>query len=191
MTTTAERIANAAKGMVIEGGSGAASMRKIGDALGLSPMAVYRHFPNRETLLSRVADDLFEDTWDEWSRKAIPDDTEAALHGAVDDLVDLALARPRQFAFMFLERRDSARAFPADFRSGRSKVFGLLTGIIDTGIANGTLREADSWNVGLTFTATLYGLVELHQGGRIALSDNDFRALCHDSLERLLHGILA
>ncbi len=191
MMSTAERIAHAAKEMVIEGGSAAASMRKIGDALGLSPMAVYRHFPNREALLARVADDLFEDVWAEWSRKSIPDDTEAALHGAIDDLVDLALAQPHRFAFMFLERREGARVFPADFSGGRSKVFTLITGIIDNGIANGTLREADSWKVGLTLTATLHGLVELHQGGRIALSDNDFRTLCHDSLQRLLHGILA
>jgi len=191
MTTTSDRIAAAAKKMVIDGGSDSVSMRKIGDALGVSAMAVYRHYPNREALLARVADDLFDDAWAEWSPKPIPADTQAALHGAIDDLVDLALARPHQFAFMFLEPREGARVFPADFSSGRSRVFTLLTGIIDTGLASGVLREDHPWKVGLTVTATLYGLVELHRGGRFDLSDTDFRALCHDSLERLLHGILA
>ncbi|MEV3935760.1 TetR/AcrR family transcriptional regulator [Glycomyces sp. NPDC049804] len=191
MSSTSERIAAAAKDLVTAGGSASVSMRKIGDALGLSPMAVYRHFPNREALLARVADDLFDDAYDRLSRKAIPADTVAALHGAVDDLVDLALDHPRQFAFMFIEPRDGARTFPADFSGGRSRLFGLLTGIVDAGIANGTLAPTDSWKVGLTLTANVYGLVALHQGGRIALSDEDFRELCHDSLERLLNGILA
>jgi AcrR family transcriptional regulator len=191
MVSTTEQIAAVAKDLVIDGGSAAVSMRKIGDALGLSPMAVYRHFPNREALLARVADDLFDDTFARLSRKEIPADTVEALHGAVDDLVDLALERPRQFAFMFIEPREGARAFPDDFSGGRSRLFGLLTGIIDAGIANGTLAETDSWKVGLALTANVYGLVALHQGGRIALTDKDFRDLCHDSLERLLNGILA
>src|SRR5687768_5028448 len=124
MSSTSERIAAAAKGLVTEGGSASVSMRKIGDALGLSPMAVYRHFPNREALLARVADDLFADAYDRLSRKTIPADTVAALHGAVDDLVDLALDRPRQFAFMFIEPREGARVFPGDFSGGRSRLFG-------------------------------------------------------------------
>lgn len=191
MHSTSDRIADVAKEMVTEGGSAAVSMRKIGDALGLSPMAVYRHFPNREALLKRVADDMFTDVHDRLSRKTVPTDTVEALHGAVDDLVDLALDHPRQFAFMFIEPRQGARVFPGDFSVGRSRLFSLLTAIIDTGIANGTLEGADPWKIGLTLTANLYGLTALYQGGRIALDDQGFRDLCHDSLERLLNGITA
>jgi AcrR family transcriptional regulator len=191
MTSTPDRIVAVAKVLVAEGGSAALSMRKIGDAVGLSPMAVYRHFPSREALLARVADELFDETYDRLSRKDIPDDTVAALHGAVDDLVDLALDRPHQFAFMFIEPREGARVYPADFSTGRSRLFGLLTGIIETGIAKGDLAEAEPWKLGLALTSGVYGLVALYQGGRIALTDTEFRGLCHDTLERLLNGILA
>ncbi|MEU5871183.1 TetR/AcrR family transcriptional regulator [Glycomyces sp. NPDC047369] len=191
MTTTPDRIVAVAKELVADGGSASVSMRKIGDAVGLSPMAVYRHFPSREALLDRVADDLFTETYDRLSRKDIPGDTVEALHGAVDDLVDLALDRPHQFAFMFIEPREGARVYPADFSSGRSRLFGLLTGIIESGLAKGDLAPAEPWALGLAVTSGLYGLVALYQGGRIAPDPGQFRALCHDTLERLLHGILA
>ncbi|GAB4000754.1 hypothetical protein GCM10029992_33820 [Glycomyces albus] len=191
MNSTFDRIAAVAKELVSEGGSEAVSMRKIGDALGLSQMAVYRHFSSREALLAHVAEELFDDTYERLSAKPIPTDSVEALHMAVDDLVDLALDRPRQFAFMFLEPREGARVFPSDFSGGRSRLFALLTGIVDDGIARGVLAPTDSWKVGLTLTAIVYGLVTLYQGGRFALSDEEFRDLCHESLERLLNGILA
>lgn len=191
MESTADRILATAKDLVDSGGSGAVSMRKIGDALGLSAMAVYRHFPNREALLTRLAGEFFEETYEEWSRTDPPPDTVKALHGVVDALVDLALARPHRFAFMFLERREDARVFPADFHAGRSRTFGLLTRIVEDGMSSGVLRPGSPWKTGLTITATVYGLVQLRQGGRVDLPDAEFRALCHDSLEGILNGITA
>lgn len=191
MPSTNERIVAAAKELVVSGGSESVSMRKIGDALGLSAMAVYRHFPNREALLARVADELFDEAYAYFSGLEPIEDTITALHRVVDNLVDLSLEAPHRFAFMFLEKRAETRTFPNDFEAGRSRLFSLVTAVIDDGIAAGVLKEQPSWKIALTLTATVYGLVGLHQGGRIALSDEEFRALCHDSLERLLNGITA
>ncbi|MCY1137462.1 TetR/AcrR family transcriptional regulator C-terminal domain-containing protein [Actinoplanes sp. Pm04-4] len=54
-------------------GEKAMSMRRIAAELGCDPMAIYRHFPNREALLDAVADAVVdevpapgdEDSWDE------------------------------------------------------------------------------------------------------------------------------
>ncbi|MEU6857653.1 TetR/AcrR family transcriptional regulator [Glycomyces sp. NPDC046736] len=189
MTLTPDYIASAAKELIIEGGSEGMSMRKVGDMLGTTPMAVYRHFPSREALLTRVAEDLFEDTYERFCVFPIPPDPVEALHRAVDDLVLLALDRPGQFSFMFLEPRPGARDFPDDVDSGRSRIFALMTGPIDDGIAKGLFAPSESWKIGLSLTANVYGLVTLLQAGRFALSNDQFRALCHDSLDMLLTGI--
>ncbi|THV31421.1 TetR/AcrR family transcriptional regulator [Glycomyces paridis] len=217
MSSTRDRIVGAARELVDEGGSETVSMRKIGSALGLSAMAVYRHFPSREVLLAHVADECFDEVHERWRKVGLTGDSRTDLHAVVDRMLDLAFERPHQFALMFLEPRERARAFPADFdstsepvtsepaasepaasepvtsepASGRSKTFALLTDLIADGIAAGTLRPGPPWAVGLSVTASLYGLVQLRRGGRIDLPDDAFRALCHHDLERTLDGIAA
>lgn len=49
---TVEAIVGAAAALVAEHGLAALSMRRLGDALGVDPMAVYHHVPNKRALLS-------------------------------------------------------------------------------------------------------------------------------------------
>src|SRR5919112_404118 len=63
---TAERILAAARGLFEREGAQAVSMRRIADAIGLTPMAIYRHFPNREALLKRISDDSFDEIARHW-----------------------------------------------------------------------------------------------------------------------------
>lgn len=191
MTDTTRRILDAARELVISGGSDAVSMRKVAAAIGVTPMALYRHFPNREALLSTVADECFADLAGQWSRVDLPDDLDEALRPGVAMLLDFALQQPRLYAFMFLEVRVGARVFPADFAAGNSPTFRMLTEVIDKGMRQGQLRPDDPWRVGLTLTATVHGLIQLHQGGRIGLDDADFRELCFDSVERIFNGLKA
>ena len=42
-------------------GAEAVTMRRVADAVGITPMAVYRHFANRAALLNALADEGFDD----------------------------------------------------------------------------------------------------------------------------------
>jgi len=53
---TRERILDAALALLDEGGAGALSMRRLGAALGVDPMAVYRHVDGRRGLLLALAE---------------------------------------------------------------------------------------------------------------------------------------
>ncbi len=78
---TRERIVGAALDIVDRGGLSALSMRRLGAALGVDPMAVYYYVPNKEALLDAVVEavmseiDLSAD-----DRSATPE--ERALHAA-------------------------------------------------------------------------------------------------------------
>jgi AcrR family transcriptional regulator len=52
---TADRIAAEASAILRAEGADAVSMRRVASAVGITPMAIYRHFPNREALLRAVA----------------------------------------------------------------------------------------------------------------------------------------
>ncbi|MBM2618065.1 TetR/AcrR family transcriptional regulator C-terminal domain-containing protein [Actinoplanes sp. LDG1-06] len=60
-------------------GEKAMSMRRIANELGCDPMAIYRHFPNREALLDAVADQIVDEVpppaegepWDERIRAVL------------------------------------------------------------------------------------------------------------------------
>jgi AcrR family transcriptional regulator len=51
-----ERIVGAALALVDRGGPGALSMRRLGAELGVDPMAVYYHIPNKDALLDAIVE---------------------------------------------------------------------------------------------------------------------------------------
>jgi hypothetical protein len=53
------------------------------------------------------------------------------------------------------------------------------------------LRDEDVWDVAFTIAAHIHGLILLYQGGRTGGPVARFRAHCHASLERILHGLKA
>jgi AcrR family transcriptional regulator len=188
---TATRIAAAAREILTSEGAGAVSMRRVAQAVGLTPMAIYRHFANREVLLRQVADATFREIADTWAEKTHRGPVEERLHAALDDYLDFALREPKLYEFLFGERREDARMFPDDFRARRSPTLNVLVEQLTEGMRTGLFRIDDVWEVAIAVAALLHGFVQLYHGGRIGLSDDDFRALCHASTRRLFDGIKA
>jgi DNA-binding transcriptional regulator YbjK len=50
--TTASRIAAAARRLLDKEGTEAVTMRRVAAAVGVTPMAIYRHYPDRASLLN-------------------------------------------------------------------------------------------------------------------------------------------
>ena len=60
-TLTRERIVSTALSLVDEGGMEALSMRRLAKGLGVDPMAIYHHLPNKRALLSAVVGEVFSE----------------------------------------------------------------------------------------------------------------------------------
>jgi AcrR family transcriptional regulator len=120
---TAQRILAAARGLFEREGAQAVSMRRIADAIGLTPMAIYRHFPNREALLKRISDDSFDEIAKHWLARNQGGDALSRVIALQRIYLDYALAYPHLFDHAFSTRRADARKYPGDFhfgfRSGR------------------------------------------------------------------------
>ena len=188
-SVTGERIAAIAHELLLAEGSAAVTMRRVATIAGLTPMAIYRHFPSREDLLDSVAATNFAALARTWGERDWSADFQRQLDEALDLYLDFALGQPHLYTFLFTEQRAGARKFPDD--ASASPTLSVLADALASGMRAGILRQDDVWELALVISATLHGLVQLHAGGRLALPEAEFRALCRTALGRVLYGVRA
>ncbi len=186
---TADRIIAAARRLLEREGAEAVTMRRVGDAVGITAMAIYRHHPDRAALLNAVADQGFAELAAVIQRARLPAGLEPRLVRMTDLFVDHALAHSRMFELMFLVPRKGARRYPRDFKARRSPTVNPIVAVLQEGMARGELRADDPWEIAFELGALLEGLVMLYLGGRIGGGPRQLRALIRRSIRRYLHGI--
>lgn len=189
--TTSELIADAALAILESEGAAAVSMRRVAQAVGITPMAIYHHFPNREALLNTITDREFEKLAGYIQAAPQTGSAETRFINTALAYADYALDRPRVFEYVFSAARPGARRFPEDFRARRSPSLNLVADAITNAMAKGFLKRDDVWEVAFATTAHTHGYITLYLGGRISLDRDEFRALVRRSLRRLLHGLKA
>jgi AcrR family transcriptional regulator len=189
MTKTAERLAAAALEILLAEGAQAVTMRRVAAEAGVTTMATYRHFPNRETLLRTVADDAVAEVTRDWGKWVTAETFEQRFFGLQKDFLDFALGKPNLYTYLVTERRESVRHFPEDFRAGGTPTFGPVFEVVEQGIREGVLKADDPLEVTLSLTMSVVGLVQLYHGGRVNLSEKDFRELCERTTGRILDGL--
>ena len=188
---TKERIARCALRILEAEGPEAVSMRRVATEVGITPMAIYYHFPNRERLLRIVADREF-DRFAERITTLRPSRsfTDQMIH-IMDAYLDYALARPRIFDYVFSNPRPDARRFPDDFRARRSPTLNLTADTVAYWMRKGRLRRDDVWEIAMEMWAHVHGYLMLYRGRRFNLSEEEFRILVQRSLRRLVNGLKA
>ncbi len=187
--TTQEKIVRAASKLLDREGAAAVSMRRVAEAVGITPMAIYRHFPNREALLKHISDHAFTTVAKDWEAQTRHPDLMQNLRQAMENYLDYALQRPHLFDHSFSVPREDARRFPEDFRDRQSPTLTVIADLLVDGMRQGLLRQADPWDVAMTMWAQGHGLIALYRAGRFSFDDAQFRAFYLQSLERLFDGI--
>jgi AcrR family transcriptional regulator len=171
------------------GGQEAVTMRRVARAVGVTAMAIYHHFPDRDALLRALADvesDRIAALFDSWPARGAP---VGRLRRMAASYVDYAFARPRLFAFLFMRDRPEVRRFPADFRARRSPVLNRVADTVSEAMLAGALRKDDFWEVAVDLWAFVHGHLALYRGGRFSYPESEFRAFFRRSLNRFLRGL--
>jgi AcrR family transcriptional regulator len=187
--TTPEKILRAAHKLMDREGPDAVTMRRVAEAVGITPMAIYRHFPNREALLKRLSDDSFAGVAMEWDAGSRHADVVTGLMKSFELYLDYALKHPHMFDHAFSVRRDDARRFPEDFRNRRSPTLNVVADRLSEGMSKGVLRDIDPWDAAMTFWGLAHGLISLYRAGRFSYDDKQFRAFYLHSLGIAFDGI--
>ncbi|MGC1294509.1 MAG: TetR/AcrR family transcriptional regulator [Alloacidobacterium sp.] len=187
--TTSHKIARAARRLLDKEGAEGVTMRRVASAVGITPMALYRHYPNRDGLLNALADSGFVELSEKLGSVRLTGGIEEQLLKILDVFLDHAFEKPRLFALMFLTKREGARQYPEDFRARRSPTANVSADVIARAMETGYFRKDDVWEIVFETGALMQGLVMLYLGGRMAMPPESFRAFCHRSFGRYLNGI--
>jgi AcrR family transcriptional regulator len=166
------------------------SLRAVGEAAGLSPMAVYRHFKNKEDLLRAVGEEAFDSFYKFVA--AIPEGSiDVWLRKLTRVYVDFALDSPGRFDACFVVRTQVERRYPQDFRAGKSPVISMTMHRLQAAQAAGFIECEDATELALLIWSQTHGLVMLYRAGRFSIGRAAFVALCERASQRFIDGAAA
>jgi AcrR family transcriptional regulator len=169
----------AAMELLEESGATALSLRAVARQAGVSPAAPYRHYANREALISAVAAvgyrDLAEHLFAAHPEPTTPDDLVAVAVA----YVQFALRRPALFRVMFGE--------PCDTDSGeRVAAVSAISAYVEA-IVQRCFPGAEPEALATAIWALVHGLAFLHLDGKL---DAATPAVVADRVGAAVHAIL-
>jgi AcrR family transcriptional regulator len=183
---TRDRILDAARSLFDAEGEAGLSMRRIAGAVGITPMAIYRHYADKDAL----KDALMLDGFAAWEARveAITEIAPLAWVRALGEAyLDFALAQPRRYEAAFLLKAEAARQFPRDIEAGRSPALRTAIARITQAQAEGVLAPAPPVQVALHMAALMQGLVSMYRAGRFT-GEAEFRAAYRRALDHCLNS---
>ena len=164
-------------------------MRKVALAVGITPMAIYHHFPNRSALLQTITDREFATLAQKFDTRMERGTPATRLLRLMDYYIDYAMEHPRVFDYVFSQYRTGARRYPEDFQARRSPTLNRVADTVEAAMRKGQLRKDDVWEVALELWAHAHGYITLYRAGRFSFPEEQFRRLCRRSFRRLLDGL--
>jgi AcrR family transcriptional regulator len=188
-TATRARILSEAQEVVTEQGASAVTMRGVAARVGVTPMALYRHFPNREALLGAIVE-AAQATFLHHLQRAMAEPTAAGrLFASGQQYLAFALGHPRRYAVLFMEVQTMApTAAPADRSWQNAATFRFLVDRIRDCADEGVLRVDDPEEAALTVWAHVHGLVSLYLAGKLSISETRFRTVYERSVLDLVRA---
>jgi AcrR family transcriptional regulator len=188
-TNTATSILAAAREILDRQGVAAVAMRPVAERVGITPMAIYRHYADRNSLLNAIADEGFSELAIRLQALKLRGRVETRLMQVADVFLETALHFPNLYELMFLAPREGARVYPNDFEAGRSPTFNPTVKILEEAMHNRELLADDPVEIAFELSALSHGLIMLYLGGRIAKNEKQFRLLYQHSFRRYFNGL--
>jgi AcrR family transcriptional regulator len=185
------RILESARALYLEGGAGAVTMRSVAERVGVTATALYRHFDNKEDLLTELIGQAFT-TFGVYLHRALGGKTPMdRFVRSSESYLDFALEQREIYRTIFMSTIPKPEERP-DLQSHRfdpASTFQFLVDRIRECIDSGDLRKEDPEQVAVTVWAHVHGLVSLQICGSLDLTDEQFRPVYRSSVKRLISGL--
>lgn len=181
---TKDRILSAAKAVLQDEGIERLTIRRVAQRAELSPMALYRHFADKDALLNALMEDGIA-AWENIVRGIHVRDPLEWLDAVSEAHLDFALREPHRYDAAFFLPAPAARRFPDDFAAGRSPAIAMSMARIDQAKAEGRLRDLPTLEIALALVAAGHGFVAMHRANRFT-SDKQFKTLYRAAQRHLL-----
>lgn len=186
MKPARDRILASAERLHRKEGLAALSLRAVARDVGVTPMAIYRYFKDKDALIEALAEAAFE-KWEVVLAEAVRARTPLkVLERTLLAYAEFALAEPHAFELMLLIPRPAIPTAPASLKRSPSNSFEVVIAAVRDAMESGTLVRDDPAEVILLCWAMAHGLIALHSTGRFGHDDSVFRAVYAREVKRLL-----
>jgi AcrR family transcriptional regulator len=149
----------AAMDLLEESGETALSLRAVARRAGVSPAAPYRHYADREALVSAVAAVGYRELAERLAAAHPSPATPEQLAGVAVAYVQFALQRPALFRIMFGE--------PCDRDDNECVAATAAVSLYVRGIVEGVFPDDDAEALATAIWALVHGLAFLHLDGKL------------------------
>jgi len=183
---TKDRIFSAAQALVDREGIANLTIRKVAARAGVSPNPQYRHFADKDALLSALVSDGLA-VWEKIVRSLAARDPMEWLDQLIEAYMDFALKQPHRFDAAFFLPAPDARRYPDDFASGRSPVIAMIMVRIDQARADGRVGDKPALEFVLSLSALAQGLVSMLRANRFS-DERQFKKLFRSVLRKYIES---
>jgi AcrR family transcriptional regulator len=165
---TREAFINAALELCREGGPQSVSARRLGKMLGLSQMAVYRHFQDMEDLLAHAWDRAFSELLETIDSVLSDQDPREDLRNGLRAYVDWGIRNPGLYRLMFFVYFEKLEVLQEQVTGLRGLV--LLRDLIQKCLSprGATIDPDEAHSMALQSWFTVHGLTTVAISGRFA-----------------------
>ncbi len=177
--------------MIAEGGTASVTMRAIGERLGVSRAAPYRHFADKNALLVAVASLGFERLGARLQAvdAGAPRSGLGRLQQLGEEYVRFAVENPAHYRLMYGREALTREEIPP-LREAANAIFEQLVTVIETHQGSGRLKRQDPRAQAYVAWSAVHGLASLWIDGQIQATD-DIEGLIRHTTRTLLDGMRA
>jgi AcrR family transcriptional regulator len=172
----------------------AVSIRAVADAVGVTAPSIYRHFPDKTSLLVAVCLRSFDGFAEVMREARDPDDPVASLRALARAYVHYGLDHPEHYRIMFMDRLELSAEQYAEEMLSESSSFGVLIQVVrelkSSGLLRAELAAKDDFHLGVLLWSGVHGLTSLFVA-KPNLPWVDREQLVEDSCDLILQGVLA
>lgn len=190
MSDQRDKILGCACDLYLEQGLEGFSMRKLAKEVGVTAPALYRHYQNREDVLTDVVREAFREFLSRFSRALEGRTAQERFLLTGEAYLDFALQHPRWYQLLFITPEHvGMEALPDDIEAMGCAVHQFWIDRVRECMEEAILEPDDPVEASMTMWAHLHGLVSLYHHGHFRMDERTFRLQVRRSARVLMRGV--
>lgn len=175
----------------LEQGDQGLSMRAIAKEVGITPMAIYKHFENKEALQQALLKEAFRIFLEYLYAGLKGKDARERLHLSAEAYFEFAVRQSAYFELIFLSVNPMNNLKVQDvIREQSAPPFRFLMDRVRDCIAEGYFRQGNALEMSIALLAHSTGLAALFLTNSFGWSEDEARAMREKSIRQMLDGFV-
>lgn len=190
-SNTKDAILKVACEKYLEAGDKGLSMRAIAKEVGITPMAIYKHFENKEALQQDLLMEAFRTFLDYLYAGLKGRDAKERFHMSAEAYFEFAVKQSAYFELIFLSINPMNNLKVQDvIRQESAPPFRFLMDRVRDCIAEGYFKEGSAYEMSVALLAQSTGLAALFLTNSFGWTEEEARSMREKAIKQVLNGFV-